>query len=300
MIYFFFGKGGVGKTTNAAINALQLSKSCKVLIVSADPAHNLGDVFDIKLEHKPIRIAENLDACEINYKKVVDEYLKRITAKIKREYKYLAAFNLDGSLNVLRFSPGVEEDALLRAIWKLVNIDVYDDVIIDLPPTGLALRIMALPVINRVWLNKLLKARKKIVDIRESLENMKPVFLDKSSKDKNHTDKVYNELEKIEKENMMIYNRFADPEFSSIFIVMNIDKLSYAETIRTLEGLKELKISAKTIIVNRYTDSDANSCPDIMHDIKRSFSKYSIKALPYREHGIIGIEQLNSAEYFSM
>ena len=104
MIYFFFGKGGVGKTTNAAINALQLSRSRKVLIVSADPAHNLGDVFDIKLGHKPIRIAENLDACEIDYKKVVDEYLKRITAKIKRQYKYLAAFNLDGDRKSTRLN----------------------------------------------------------------------------------------------------------------------------------------------------------------------------------------------------
>lgn len=298
MIYFFLGKGGVGKTTNSAISALRLSKESRVLVASADPAHNLGDVLDIKLGHEPMKVADNIDACEIDYKRVVDEYLKQITIKIKRKYKYLSAFNLDSSLNVLKFSPGVEEDALLRAIWKLVNMDIYDNVIIDLPPTGLALRIMALPVINRVWLNKLLKARKKIVDMRESLENMAPVFESKSSK--NDTDKVYNELEKIERENMTIYDRFSDPKFSSILIVMNIDKLSYAETMRTLEGLKELKISAKTIIVNRYTDSAADSCPDIMRDIKRSFSKYSIKVLPYREHGIIGIQQLNSAEYFSM
>ncbi len=300
MIYFFLGKGGVGKTTNAAINALKLSKKSKVLVASADPAHNLGDVFDIKLGHKPISIAENLDACEIDYKRVVDEYLRQITIKIKRKYKYLSAFNLEDSLNVLKFSPGVEEDALLREIWRLVNIDIYDNVIIDLPPTGLALRIMALPVINRVWLNKLLKARKKIIDMRGSIENVSPVFEDRSSKRKNYTDNAYSELKKIKEENTIIYDRFSNPQLSSIIIVMNIDKLSYAETTRALEQLKELEISVQTIIINRYTDADKISYPTIMSDIKRSFSKYSIKALPYKDGGIIGIKQIDSAEYFSI
>jgi len=300
MIYFFLGKGGVGKTTNAAINALRLSKRSKVLVASADPAHNLGDVFDIKLEHKPVRIAENLDACEIDYKRVVEEYLKQITIKIKRKYRYLSAFNLDDSLNVLKFSPGVEEDALLRAIWSLVNIDIYENFVIDLPPTGLALRIMALPIINEVWLDKLLKARKKIVDTRESLKNISPVFAESSQKDKTNTDEVYDELKKIKEENRLIYSRFSDPKSSSIFIVMNIDKLSYAETLRTLDGLRELEISAKTIIVNRYIEPVADDSLSIMRDIKKSFSNYSIKALPYKEGGIIGIKQLNSAEYFSI
>ena len=51
-LILFGGKGGVGKTTMAASAALHLSRSCpdkKVLVISTDPAHSLGDSFGIEL-----------------------------------------------------------------------------------------------------------------------------------------------------------------------------------------------------------------------------------------------------------
>jgi arsenite-transporting ATPase len=49
-ILFFTGKGGVGKSTMAAAAAWQLSRKSRVLIVSLDPAHNLGDIFGVDLK----------------------------------------------------------------------------------------------------------------------------------------------------------------------------------------------------------------------------------------------------------
>ncbi|MEN6464052.1 MAG: ArsA-related P-loop ATPase, partial [Syntrophaceae bacterium] len=48
-ILFYTGKGGVGKSTIAAATAKQLSDKYRVLIVSLDPAHNLGDIFQLDL-----------------------------------------------------------------------------------------------------------------------------------------------------------------------------------------------------------------------------------------------------------
>ena len=48
---FFLGKGGVGKSTCAALTATFLSRTCSVLLVSLDPAHNLGDIFQKNLEN---------------------------------------------------------------------------------------------------------------------------------------------------------------------------------------------------------------------------------------------------------
>ena len=57
---FFMGKGGVGKSTAAALNSLFLAqKGFQVLLVSLDPAHNLSDIFEKKLSDKPEKIADN-------------------------------------------------------------------------------------------------------------------------------------------------------------------------------------------------------------------------------------------------
>ena len=52
-LILFGGKGGVGKTTMAASAAVHLAQSyCnekKILVISADPAHSLGDSLGIEL-----------------------------------------------------------------------------------------------------------------------------------------------------------------------------------------------------------------------------------------------------------
>ena len=50
-ITIFTGKGGVGKTSIIAAHALRSAREGKkTLLVSADMAHNLGDVFEVEIE----------------------------------------------------------------------------------------------------------------------------------------------------------------------------------------------------------------------------------------------------------
>ena len=66
-IIIFTGKGGVGKSSVAAAHALSSVKSGKkTLLVSADTAHNLGDIFKLQIGSKITNILENLDALELD------------------------------------------------------------------------------------------------------------------------------------------------------------------------------------------------------------------------------------------
>ncbi|MBP5733948.1 MAG: ArsA family ATPase, partial [Lachnospiraceae bacterium] len=66
-IIIYTGKGGVGKTSMAAATACRLARDGKrVLIMSTDQAHSLGDSFDCKIGYEPTRITENLYAMEID------------------------------------------------------------------------------------------------------------------------------------------------------------------------------------------------------------------------------------------
>ena len=63
---FFIGKGGVGKSTVSALTALKYSQSDqKVLVVSLDPAHNLGDIFGKKLSDSATEIEKGLKVIEV-------------------------------------------------------------------------------------------------------------------------------------------------------------------------------------------------------------------------------------------
>ena len=121
-ILFFTGKGGVGKSTLAAATAWQLSKKHRVLIVSLDPAHNLGDIFGVKVRGE-MRFSETLHLQEVDLKKLSQDYLKREIKVLSDTYKYLQVLNLDTYFSVLKYSPGIEEYALLTSIEKTIRAE---------------------------------------------------------------------------------------------------------------------------------------------------------------------------------
>ena len=66
-ILIYTGKGGVGKTSIAAATAVNLAFSGKkVLVMSTDQAHSLGDSLDMKLGFEPTKVFEGLEALEID------------------------------------------------------------------------------------------------------------------------------------------------------------------------------------------------------------------------------------------
>ena len=124
---FFTGKGGVGKSTLSSAFGYQLSeKGYKVLIVSLDPAHNLGDIFGVKLNSKEVKFTENLSLAEVDLGKASRKYLKENTRVFEEVYGYLKVLNMDRYFNILKYHPGMEENAaLIEVERKFVECKKY-------------------------------------------------------------------------------------------------------------------------------------------------------------------------------
>ena len=123
-IQFFIGKGGVGKSTTSALTALNLAHTGHdTLLVSMDPAHNQSDIFQRQFSEKPKAVMRNLAVKEVDLDGWVATYLKDTQAQLKKAYSYQSAFNIQNYYNILKYSPGLEEYALLLAFENTLHTE---------------------------------------------------------------------------------------------------------------------------------------------------------------------------------
>ena len=83
---FFTGKGGVGKTSIACATALQLADAGqRVLLVSTDPASNVGQVFGLSIGNHltAIPAVPGLAALEIDPQAAAQVYRDRIVGPVR-------------------------------------------------------------------------------------------------------------------------------------------------------------------------------------------------------------------------
>jgi arsenite/tail-anchored protein-transporting ATPase len=244
---YMLGKGGVGKSTAAALMSVGLaSKNLRVLLVSMDPAHNLSDIFEKQFSDQPVVVHPHLMVMELNQERWIKRYLQDVRSEILQTYRYLTAFNLDGYLNVMQFAPGLEEYALLLAFQHIaVKYAQFDFLVFDMPPTALSLRFFGLPALSLVWIEALMKMRQEIIRKKEMITRIK---LGKVEVEK---DKVLKRIMERQRGYENLRATFADPEKTRIHLVLNPDSLSVSESRRIVQTLKGLNMPVAQLIVNK-------------------------------------------------
>ena len=280
---FFTGKGGVGKSTSSALSALCLAQQgFEVLLLSLDPAHNLGDIFQARISDKPSRVAEHLMAAEVDQDRWTAAYLKGVQEQIERTYTYHSAFNLEQHVRILRHSPGIEEYALLLAFNHHRSRNPgLDFMVLDMPPTALSLKFFRLPALTLVWLDKLLDLRREILTKKEMITT---VQLGRKSV---QTDKVLNKLEAQQQFYGQLRDIFTDPGRTSVHLVLNPDNLSRAEGRRIVQSLQEIDIPVSDLLYNKCTDTDS------LTETRECFLNNQVHRMPLSENGLEGLERLH-------
>ena len=278
---FFLGKGGVGKSTSSALTAIAAAqKGLSVLLVSLDPAHNQADIFETKLSDKPKKISRNLYVSELNLEKWIRKYLRGVEEQVKRSYKYLTAMNLEHYFDVIKYSPGIEEYALLNAYEHILKEHKDKDYIIfDMPPTALTLKFFELPRISLIWLKQLLNLRREILKKREIITTIK------IGKTEVQSDKIITKLDEQIAGYEKIKNIFSDPQKTRINLVLNPDKLSLNESLLIKKRLKDNNLFVNRLFLNKYNQENSTH-------IVNSFPETQILKLPVSEHPLLGLDIL--------
>ena len=145
---FFTGKGGVGKTSVACATAIHLADSGRrVLLVSTDPASNVGQVFGVSIGNQitAILAIAGLSALEIDPQAAVQAYRDRIVGPVRGLLPEAVIKGIEEQLSgacTTEIAAFDEFTALLTN--SALTID-YDHIVFDTAPTGHTIRLLQLP-----------------------------------------------------------------------------------------------------------------------------------------------------------
>jgi arsenite/tail-anchored protein-transporting ATPase len=244
------GKGGVGKTSISAATALRCAQmGLKTIVLSTDTAHSLADSLELKIGPEPVQLMENLWAQEVDARYSMEKYWGRFQ-------KYMVAlFSKNGVEDIVAeevtMLPGLEEGAHLLWINQYVQQGFYDVIIVDAAPTAETLRLLSLPDVTRWWLERVLSLTRGVSKVLRPIGRLMGRGKD-SIPDDDAWQQVRDLFDTLDK----VRDLLADPERSSIRLVVNPEKMVIKETQRTYTYLNLYGYATDAILCNRIIPDD--------------------------------------------
>ena len=145
---FFTGKGGVGKTSLACATAVRFADAGKkVLLVSTDPASNVGQVFGISIGNKitPVDAVPRLSALEIDPQAAAQLYRDKIVGPVRGVLPEAVVKGIEEQLSGACTTEIAAFDEFTALLTDPSIVDAYDHIIFDTAPTGHTIRLLQLP-----------------------------------------------------------------------------------------------------------------------------------------------------------
>jgi len=300
-VTLFSGKGGVGKTTVSAATAYRLSQlGYKTIVVSLDPAHSLGDAFDIPESEKirakglPIKINDKLYIQEIDIQEEIDRYWGDV-------YRFLELlFNTTGLDKVLSeelaILTGMEEVTSLLYVNKYYKEGEFDVLVLDLPPTGESLRFVSMPTVLKWYMKKVFNVERTIFRVARPVARR---ITDVPIPDDSYFQALENFYEKLKGVDEIII----DPEITSVRLVANPEKMVLKESQRAFLYFNLFGVNVDAVIINKVLPIEAEECNTFhkwvsmqrkyLEDIKALFSPVPIFTVPMLEDEVVGLEKLS-------
>ncbi|MBL4931933.1 ArsA family ATPase [Clostridium paridis] len=248
-IILYTGKGGVGKTSVAAATACKIAgEGKKVLVLSTDQAHSLGDSFGVKLSDEPVEINENLYAMEIDSIIENEKAWSNIKGYIEKLMMLKSEKNIE-SEELLVF-PGFEELLSLLKIKDIYDEGIYDVLIVDCAPTGETMSLLKFPDLFKWWMEKLFPIKRKGAKIA------KPI-IEATVKIPMPSDEAFDDIEKIYSKIDELHSLILNKDVVSLRIVTTPEKIVVKEAKRSFSYLHLFNYNVDGIIINKIFSEDS-------------------------------------------
>ncbi len=293
-VVLFTGKGGVGKTSVAAATAVRCAAAgYRTVVMSTDPAHSLGDSFDIELGAEATQVGTNLWAHEVSSL----HEMQRHWAKL-HEYA-VEVFSTQGLDEVLADEvanpPGMDEVASLMWIKHYAQRAEHDVLIVDCAPTGETLQLLTFPDVAKWWLDKIYPWSRRAMRVaRPVLQPMMNMPLP--------SDEVYASLKDLLLDLDGMRKVLTDPAVTTVRIVLNLEKMVVKEAKRAYTYLSLFGYVTDAVIVNRLLPRELHDTlfqnwqrihQRYQVEVEESFAGIPIFNVPLFDREVVGEEMLS-------
>jgi arsenite/tail-anchored protein-transporting ATPase len=247
-VLLFTGKGGVGKTTVAAATAVRSARAGKrTLVMSTDPAHSLGDSFEVEIGSEPVEITKDLWAQQIDAQDRLEGNWREI-----QDY-FIQLMNWAGTETIqaeeLTVIPGLDEIFALIDVKTHVESGSYDMLVVDCAPTAETLRLLSLPEVMNWYIERIFPVERRVVKaVRPIVSKMTTLPI--------AGDQVFGAIERLHRNLEAVKQILTDESVSSVRLVLNPEKMVISEARRTYTYLGLFGYRVDAVIVNRVLPPD--------------------------------------------
>ncbi len=294
------GKGGVGKTTIAAATAIHLARKHegkKVLLFSVDPAHSLSDCLGQHIGNQivPVEGVAGLDALEMDATALLAELNQIYRAEMQDAFD---AFGLGGNLDIAfdrqvmeelisLAPPGLDEIMALMKLMDLVQEGRYAAYVLDLAPTGHALRLLETPGLIRQWFIVFFKLLLKYRHVF-SLERVGELLRSKS------------------KQLRQVHQILTDAKRCQLIAVTIPEAMAVQETRRLLDSLTRIPTRCSWVVANMiYPPSSCAFCTAVRQEQQGYLQEIEalgpalihVPAFPYEPRGVGALSRIARLVY---
>ncbi|TGD86393.1 ArsA family ATPase [Mycolicibacterium sp. CH28] len=252
-ISFFVGKGGVGKSTLASATAVRAALGGeRVLAVSTDQAHSLGDVLGVAVPptgaREPVRIlteqgtddaaAGHLDALALDTLALLEARWRAIVPLLAA--KFPESDLKDIAPEELSALPGVQEVLGLAEVAALAGSGRWDYIVVDCASTADAMRMLTLPATFAIYAERAWPRHRRLSAAVENAHSAATVAM----------------VETISAGLEGLSALLTDGDRVAAHLVLTAERVVAAEAARTLGSLALMGIRVAELIVNQILVQD--------------------------------------------
>ena len=277
---FFTGKGGVGKTSLACASAITLAGMGKrTLLVSTDPASNIGQVFGLSIGNtiKAIPDVGNLFGLEIDPQAAAQQYRENIVAPVRGKLPEAIVKGIEEQLSGACTTEIAAFDEFTALLTDGELLAAYDHIVFDTAPTGHTIRLLQLP---GAWTN----------------------FLDEGKGNASCLGPLSG-LQKQREQYKQAVNALADPLQTRLILVARAQAPTLREVARTHQELGDIGLSQQFLVINGEfpehevgADALANAVwqreQKALAELPEALTSLPIDHVPLKPFNLVGIAAL--------